>query len=100
MRGSRMMTTENFECTWALFDSIPSLSNPDISVAQETLEHSQKVKWDANARLIDHNRAIVDVSTMGFSMHDRLELRRLSEASEPELAICKPQAFKSEPPQG
>lgn len=85
MRGSRMMTTENFECTWALFDSIPSLSNPGKSVSQETIDHSKLVKWDARARLIDRNRSIVDVSTMGFSMHDRFELRRLSEASEEEL---------------
>lgn len=85
MRGSRMMTTENFECTWALFNSIPSLSSPGKSVSQETIDHSDVVKWDARARLIDRNRAIVDVSTMGFSMHDRLELRRLSEASEEEL---------------
>ena len=86
MRGSRMMTTENFECTWALFDTIPSLSSPGKSVSQETIDHSKQVKWDARARLVDRNRAIVDVSTMGFSMHDRFELRRLSEASEEELA--------------
>ena len=50
MRGSRMMTTENFECTWALFDSIPSLTSPGKSVSEETIAHSQVVKWDAKAR--------------------------------------------------
>ena len=82
MRGSRMMTTENFECTWALFDSIPSLTNPNKSVSEETIAHSQIVKWDAKARLVDRNRAIVDVSSMGFSMRDRLDIVKLSEASE------------------
>ena len=32
LRGSRMMTTENFECTWALLASIPSLHSPGESV--------------------------------------------------------------------
>ena len=26
MRGGRMLTTDNYECTWALFKSIPSLA--------------------------------------------------------------------------
>ncbi len=26
MRGGRMLTTDNYECTWALFKSIPSLT--------------------------------------------------------------------------
>jgi oleate hydratase len=65
LRGSRMMTTENFECTWGLFKSIPSLSTPDKSVAEETIDHSKTVRWDAKARLVDRNRAIVDVSSNG-----------------------------------
>jgi oleate hydratase len=27
MRGGRMLTTDNYECTWDLFKSIPSLVN-------------------------------------------------------------------------
>lgn len=85
MRGSRMMTTENFECTWGLFKTIPSLARPQMSVFEEIIDFSNKVKWDAKARLVDRNRAIVDVSTMGFSMADRMELLKLSNASEKKL---------------
>jgi len=28
MRGGRMLTTDNYECTWGLFKSIPSLADP------------------------------------------------------------------------
>jgi oleate hydratase len=28
MRGGRMLTTDNYECTWDLFKSIPSLEHP------------------------------------------------------------------------
>ena len=28
MRGGRMLTTDNYEYTWGLFKSIPSLANP------------------------------------------------------------------------
>lgn len=85
MRGSRMMTADNFECTWGLLQSIPSLHTPGKSVLQETMEFSEKVPWNAKARLVDRNRAVVDATTMGFSMTNRLELLRLSGASEEEL---------------
>jgi oleate hydratase len=86
LRGSRMMTSENFECTWELLGSIPSLRDPGLSVREETLRFSTAVPWNARARLVDHNRAIVDASTMGFSMQDRLELLRISEADDADLA--------------
>ena len=38
MRGGRMLTTDNYECTWALFKSIPSLERPGLSVFEETLK--------------------------------------------------------------
>ncbi|AKG21232.1 oleate hydratase [Calothrix sp. 336/3] len=28
LRGGRMLTTDNYECTWDLFKSIPSLNSP------------------------------------------------------------------------
>ena len=31
MRGGRMLTTDNYECTWDLYKSIPSLNNPGKS---------------------------------------------------------------------
>lgn len=81
-----MMTGETFECTWELVGSIPSLREPGRSVREETLRCSAAVPWYARARLVDRTRAIVNAATMGFSMRDRLELLRLSEAKDAHLA--------------
>ena len=85
MRGGRMLTTDNYECTWDLFKTIPSLSDPDTTVYEEIIKFNKRVKADSKARLVDKSRHIVDVSTMGFTMQDRLELLKLTEASEEKL---------------
>jgi oleate hydratase len=85
LRGGRMLTTDNYECMWDLFKTIPSLSEPDQSVFEEIVAFNKRVKAHSKARLIDHNRTIVDVSSMGFTMQDRAELLRLTEASEKKL---------------
>ena len=82
MRGGRMLTTDNYECTWDLFKSIPSLDHPGQSVYQETLEFNAQHQSNAMARLVDCRRAKVPVESMGFSMQDRLELLKISSASE------------------
>src|SRR5271166_7079925 len=38
MRGGRMLTTDNYECTWDLYKSLPSLKHPGKSVFDETVE--------------------------------------------------------------
>ncbi len=85
MRGGRMLTTDNYECTWALFKSIPSLTQPDRSVFDETLHFNEGHISNAKARLVDSRRAKVPVASMGFSMHDRLELLKLANAAEASL---------------
>jgi oleate hydratase len=85
MRGGRMLTTDNYECTWDLFKSIPSLRQPGRSVFEETLEFNEKHVSHAMARLVDGRRAKVPVASMGFSMHDRLELLALANAEEAAL---------------
>ena len=82
MRGGRMLTTDNYECTWGLYKTIPSLIDPLTSVFDETVAFNTPVTAHAQARLIDRNRAITDVTTMGFSMDDRIELLKLTRASE------------------
>ena len=37
MRGGRMLTTDNYECTWGLFDTIPSLIHPGQTVLEGRL---------------------------------------------------------------
>lgn len=85
MRGGRMLTTDNYECTWDLFKTIPSLAEPEKSIFDETIEFNKRNIAHSKARLVDRNRHIVDVTSMGFSMQDRMELLKLTEASEEEL---------------
>ena len=89
LRGGRMLTTDNYECTWGLFKSIPSLADPKKTVFEETIEFNNRIKAHSQARLVDKNRAIVDVTSMGFSMQDRVELVRLAEASEEQLGASR-----------
>jgi oleate hydratase len=89
LRGGRMFTTDNYECTWALFRSIPSLSDPNRSVYEETVAFNDRIHSHSHARLVDRNRAILDVRSMGFTAADRLELLRLSEASEESLGASR-----------
>jgi len=86
LRGGRMFTTDNYECLWALFKTIPSLDDPNRTVLDEVVAFNEKLKTHAQARLVNRHRAIVDVSSMGFSMRDRVELAKVAETSEETLA--------------
>lgn len=89
MRGGRMLTTDNFECTWDLFRTIPSIHFEGQSVFDETVAFNQQYPSHSMARLIDRRRAKVPVSSMGFSMQDRIELLKLSQAEEVELSASR-----------
>ncbi len=82
LRGGRMLTTDNYECTWDLYKSIPSLNMEGKTVFEETVEFNEKYKAHSMARLVDRRRAKVPVTSMGFCMQDRLELLELSRADE------------------
>ncbi len=85
LRGGRMLTTDNYECTWDLFRTIPSLENAGQSVYDETIAFNERHPSHARARLVDRNRFRVDVSSMGFSLADRMELLKLADADEQTL---------------
>jgi len=89
LRGGRMLTTDNYECTWDLYKTIPSLRDKGMSVFDETLAFNEKHKAHSMARLVDRRRAKVPVSSMGFSMQDRVELLKLSTASEEALGASR-----------
>lgn len=55
----------------------------------ETVAFNKKMKSHSKARLVDGNRAILDVESMGFSMHDRIELLKLTETSEEKLGASR-----------
>jgi oleate hydratase len=89
MRGGRMLTTDNYECTWDLYKSIPSLSHQGKTVFDETVEFNEQHKSNAMARLVDRRRAKVPVTSMGFSMQDRMELLKLSQADEDAMGASR-----------
>ena len=86
LRGGRMFTTDNYECTWDLFKSIPSLQHPGKTVFEETSEFNRDHPSHSLARLIDHARETVPATSMGFSMQDRIDLVELAFASEERLS--------------
>jgi oleate hydratase len=85
LRGGRMLTSDNYECFWDLFKTIPSLENPKVSVFDDTMAFNKLHVPHAQARLVDRNGHRTDVTTMGFTMADRLELVKITEASEQAL---------------
>ncbi len=89
LRGGRMLTTDNYECTWGLFKSIPSLEFPGKSVFDETIEFNIHHLSHSRARIVDQNRVKVDVTSMGFSLQDRIELLKLTEMSEEKLEASR-----------
>jgi myosin-crossreactive antigen len=74
MRGRRMLTTDNYECTWDLYRSIPSPNDKDKTVFDETVEFNVKHTANSMARLVDSRRAKVPVASMGFSMRRRCRI--------------------------
>ena len=102
LRGGRMLTTDNYECTWDLFKSIPSLQHPDQTVFEETDLFNQQNRPDSMARLVDKYRSKIPVKSMGFSMQDRIELLKLSRTDESTLGASRitdwlsPDFFQSE----
>lgn len=89
IRGGRMLNDETYECTWDLLKTIPSLQDPDRSVRDEIVAFNRKIRTRARARLVDGNGAIVDVSSMGFSNQDRLELAKLMAVPEDSLGPAR-----------
>lgn len=85
LRGGRMFTTEHYECMWDLFSTIPSLDRPELSVQDEILRFNEEFPAHSRARLVNRHRHKVDVSTMGFTNADRIELLKLAETSEEKL---------------
>ena len=61
--------------------AVRSCSSPQLHLA-----FNEKHKSHSLARLVDSRRAKVPVTSMGFTMQDRIELLKLSHANEEELA--------------
>lgn len=84
-RGSRMLNEETYENFWELFRDIPSLEHPGMSVTEEILNFDHLHPTHAQARLIDREGKIVDVSSMGLNQKDRMLLGKLMYTPEKKL---------------
>lgn len=86
MRGARLFNRETFNCTWNLLSTIPSLTDPNKTLKDEVFEFNETHKLNTNARIVDKDKKILDVYSMGFSWRDILDLVKLLFASEDSLA--------------
>ena len=84
VRGGRMFTYEAYSCTLDLLSFIPSLTDPAKTVKDEIYEFNDKFISHSRSRLVRGGRK-ADVSTMGFSNRDRLDLIEIMAASEESL---------------
>jgi oleate hydratase len=84
IRGGRMFTYEAYTCTFDLLSFVPSLTDPARTVSDEIHAFNNRHIPESHARLV-RGGAKVDVSTLGFSNQDRLDLIGLMAASETSL---------------
>lgn len=84
-RGGRMLNKETYENFWDLMKDIPSLEVTGKSVAEEIYNFDHLHPTHAQARLIDKDGLIVDVTSMGFNKNDRTALLKLLITPEEEL---------------
>lgn len=97
-RGGRMLNEETYENFWELFSSIPSLDMPGKSVTEEILNFDHLHPTHAQARLVDKDGVILDVTSMGFNNADRKALGKLMITPEERLDnITIEQWFKDTP---
>jgi oleate hydratase len=84
MSGSRMFEAM-YQCTFDVMASIPSISNPNISVKEETDQANAKWPWHNKVRLVDRDGNIPDFHKMGFDERDRIDLVKI--IAEPERLL-------------
>lgn len=95
-RGGRMLTEETYVCLWNLLDTIPTLTDPSMSVKQEVWQFNLKWPSEAKARLIGKDQTILDAADLGFSVVDRIELVRLLALPEKVIGARRIDEFFSE----
>lgn len=83
IRGGRMFNF-SYVCTYDLLSFIPSLSDPSRTLLDEFREFNARIKTHADCRLVAGGRKL-DVSSMGFSMKDRIDLIEVALSPEESL---------------
>ena len=77
IRGGRMLNIPTYECLQDIMTAIPSLEFDGISLEDEFLKYNEEFKTHSNARLVDKNGNKIDVTKMGFSAEDRMDMEKL-----------------------
>lgn len=72
-----VLNKENCKNFWELFNDIPSINMPEMSVTEEIFNFDKIHPTYAKARLIDQFGNKIDVKTMGFKNADRIALIKL-----------------------
>ncbi|ROR31652.1 oleate hydratase [Mobilisporobacter senegalensis] len=88
-RGGRMLNEETYENFWELFYSIPSIYNKGMSVSEEILKFDHEHPTHANARLVNKDGYVEDVTSMGFDTADRMAMGKLLITPEQKLDHLK-----------
>ena len=88
MRGGRMFDEEAYTCTYDLLSFIPWLSDPTKSVKEVMFDFNKKIRSNSKSRLVENGQK-VDVSSMGFSIKDRLDLVKIMMLSEDALGTSR-----------
>lgn len=71
------MLNFTYPCTYDLLASIPSLEHEGRSVNDDIIAFNEQIKTHALARVVDRDGHIVDVTDMGFTEPDRLDIVEL-----------------------
>lgn len=77
---------KEYRCTFDLYSTIPSVSDPEKSIKQEIEEFNARYGYYDKAHIIDANRDIVKSKHFGLSLQDRFDLLKLSLIPEVQLA--------------
>ncbi|MBU8894048.1 oleate hydratase [Corallococcus sp. M34] len=83
LRGGRMFNF-SYRCTYDLLSFIPSLDRPGQSVKDDIDQFNEAHPTESHCRLVEHGRKL-DVTQMGFSRKDRLDLIEIIARSEASL---------------
>jgi len=76
---------KDFRCTFALLETIPTVSNPAVSVKDEFFTFNRLNPFQDRAHIIDRDGAIIHERHFGLTLSDGLALARLSLTPEAKL---------------
>jgi oleate hydratase len=98
IRGGRMFDEEAYHCIFGIMESIPSLTDSNISIMDEFRAFNKKIQTLSKARLVDNEANIIESSKLGFNREDRLALMDILICSEESLGTktvteCFPESF-------